>query len=433
MLEISHVTVPNRAARNALAIVMVFGMVVGSFAFVSSTSAASACPDITGDRFVDLSDLSALAAAIGAYPTTYTANADLNGDGKNDQQDVSIWEGYRGQANFDCNAYLASLAAQSQGTQTIETTPPPQPTPASLSIAKTDNKTSATPGETTTYTITVSNAGDADAVGVMVTDTLPGNYANVTGISDGGSIVGNTLTWNNLTVIGKGSRSVSFKGTIASSLAVGTTTLTNTAKLGCTNAVTCPYSGIATDATTVTVTPVPVPAIPSLKLSKSVNVSTYAAPGDTITYSVTLANDSSATEAARGVMLTDTLPAGFTFKVDGSTSSVFSMGDITPGQTRTLTYDVVIGKEQASGSYNNVVAVKGSNTEQLTATAPVEVRAPIVLGEAFEEPAATASTPKVQVLAETGPGLTDYLIGFGALLSVLGSALLFRRRFAAKA
>ncbi len=57
-----------------------------------------------------------------------------------------------------------------------------------LSITKTANVTSAKPGSTVTYKITVTNNGDGDATNVVVTDTIP------TGLSFVGA-AGKTNTW----------------------------------------------------------------------------------------------------------------------------------------------------------------------------------------------------------------------------------------------
>jgi uncharacterized repeat protein (TIGR01451 family) len=51
-------------------------------------------------------------------------------------------------------------------------------------------------GDTVTFTLTVNNAGPAAANGVSVTDSVPAGYTSISGISGGGSLSGNTITWN---------------------------------------------------------------------------------------------------------------------------------------------------------------------------------------------------------------------------------------------
>ena len=63
-----------------------------------------------------------------------------------------------------------------------------------LVVTKTDGVTSASPGDTLIYTLTISNAGAQDASGVIVTDTLPANTTFVSA-SDGGVFSGGVVTW----------------------------------------------------------------------------------------------------------------------------------------------------------------------------------------------------------------------------------------------
>ncbi len=86
---------------------------------------------------------------------------------------------------------------------------------------------------------------------------------------------------------------------------------------------------------------------PSLSLSLSVSPST-AAPGQQVSYSITYRN--SGTAAAPGVVVSGPVPSGTSY-VAGSASSggtlqggavVWSLGDVAPGQTGTLTYKVQV-------------------------------------------------------------------------------------------
>lgn len=49
---------------------------------------------------------------------------------------------------------------------------------ADVAITKTDGSSYYVPGETSTYTITVTNAGPSDALGVQITDTLPASISS---------------------------------------------------------------------------------------------------------------------------------------------------------------------------------------------------------------------------------------------------------------
>src|SRR6185312_6873787 len=63
-----------------------------------------------------------------------------------------------------------------------------------LFVQKTDGRPSLRPGDTTTYTLTVSNYFPATATGVLLTDGLPPNVSLVAA-SDGGTLAGGTVSW----------------------------------------------------------------------------------------------------------------------------------------------------------------------------------------------------------------------------------------------
>ncbi len=81
------------------------------------------------------------------------------------------------------------------------------------------------PGEVVTFTLTVSNAGPSDATGVAVTDPVPASFSNITNISNGGVLTGNTITWSGLNVTASSSLSLTFQAT------VGVGDLRNTAEI----------------------------------------------------------------------------------------------------------------------------------------------------------------------------------------------------------
>ncbi len=72
-----------------------------SFA-ITQRIAPYTCPDITRDGNVDMSDLSALAAAL--EPATYDPNADLNTDGHVTRPDAAVLAGFFGQTGLDCSS-----------------------------------------------------------------------------------------------------------------------------------------------------------------------------------------------------------------------------------------------------------------------------------------------------------------------------------------
>lgn len=90
------------------------------------------------------------------------------------------------------------------GTNCPDATPTPSPTPTpiskkgSLDVEKTDGKTSARPGDTLTYTITVKNTGEVDIEDLKVTDNLP-DEVQVVDVTPHTSwnINSDTIVWEN--------------------------------------------------------------------------------------------------------------------------------------------------------------------------------------------------------------------------------------------
>ncbi len=84
-----------------------------------------------------------------------------------------------------------------------------------LSVTKTVSNATPTMGNVVTFTITVSNAaGLSDATGVSITDVVPSGYNNITAISNGGTAVGNTITWSGLTIPSGSSVALTFNATV---------------------------------------------------------------------------------------------------------------------------------------------------------------------------------------------------------------------------
>lgn len=238
-----------------------------------------------------------------------------------------------------------------------------------------------------TYTLKWEIGGTAPATDVVLTDPVPANTTFVTA-DNGGTLLNGVVTWNLGTKLpgNKGTVTMTVKATTP--IASGTV-ITNTATLDTTE--TNPVSDTAT--TTLT-------SAPKLSITKTNNVATFTSPGQAVTYTVTVSN-ANGTNTAQNVVLTDTLPAGFTFTDGGGSVGTFNLGSIAPGSSVIKTYAVNIGSSQATGIYANVAAAQGTNATQVTATSNVDVRIPSVLG-ATAEPALSISKTADRTSATLG-------------------------------
>jgi len=129
-----------------------------------------------------------------------------------------------------------------------------------------------------------------------------------------------------------------------------------------------------------------------LALTKAANPADYVLPGDTITYTLTLANKGN---DPLTIALTDTIPAGVTY-VAGSATGGASLQDppgaivwkgvLANGAQQTFTFKVTINANVARGSLitNTVTATVGG--------VPYTAQATVVVGGAILTPATDAKT-----------------------------------------
>jgi uncharacterized repeat protein (TIGR01451 family) len=182
-----------------------------------------------------------------------------------------------------------------------------------LGLGKTVDRSTAAPGELLTWTLAYTNTGNADASGVVLSDTLPAR-ATFLSASGGGTFAHGTVTWALGTVAAGASGSVTVTARLDPVFPEGTTVLTNPAVLQ--GSGTPPVGSGAS--TTVS-------AASALVLAKAVDLAT-ASPGQRLTYTLTYRNTGNAD--ASDVVLSDTLPARTTF-VSASGGGTFAGGVVT--------------------------------------------------------------------------------------------------------
>lgn len=210
-----------------------------------------------------------------------------------------------------------------------------------LAITKVDGLTSVIPGQTVTYTLTITQTAGEAATGVVVTDTLPANTTFVSA-SGGGTFANGVVTFNVGTVgVGQSvTRTVTLQ--VNNPIPAGVSTIVNTATVtddGALGADPTPGDNTATATDTIN-------GAPNLAIAKDDGL-TSVIPGQVVTYTVAIANLGN--RGATGVVVTDTLPANTTF-VSASGGGTLADGVVTwdigalagggAGATRTLTVQV---------------------------------------------------------------------------------------------
>lgn len=296
-------------------------------------------------------------------------------------------------------------------------------------------------GDTLTYTITVSNTGDAEATNLYLEDTTPTNTTLVADSWGGdlGDPVMNpddSFTFGPFSLASGETISVTFDVTVNAGLPIGVTNIENQAtlyqapeeeaeeNLEATNflqklfgiraatAAEANWSMIAQSNIVLTTVTIPEPepepeqpqgqvlgdeTVPALSIEKTVNKA-FANAGDTVTYTIVVTNTGDA--LAEGVTLIDTLPAGMHYTDTVAMDHSWVLGDIMDGDSKTVTYDVVINKGATPGSYTNTVVGWAAGVDNVTDTATLEVRLGAVLGaETLPVTGAGAATLAISTLA----------------------------------
>lgn len=207
-------------------------------------------------------------------------------------------------------------------------------------VIKTVDKTSAKPGETINYTITVKNTGEVDLTDVKVTDQLPAYYSKAeekveAPSSISGSIVkGGAITFDKLKVGETAKIHISYTIKGEDQLECGEAKITNKA-IGTTDQDQAEDSTSNNEVTTTVnkdCTPPPEEKNPGYDVIKTVDKTT-AKPGEAINYTITVKNTGEVD--LTNVKVTDQLPAYYSKaeeKIDAPstiTGSIVKGGQIT--------------------------------------------------------------------------------------------------------
>ncbi|WP_160154704.1 isopeptide-forming domain-containing fimbrial protein [Microbulbifer sp. ALW1] len=222
----------------------------------------------------------------------------------------------------------------------------------------------ANPGDTIEWTIEVSNQGNQDGTGVVVTDNLPDtSLFNSFVASDGGVIDldAGTVTWNIGDLAAGDSVSFTLSAVVNESVPTVIPTQTNTVTVdddGTNGADPTPDNN--TDSEDLDITYV------DLAIDKDDGGVTVE-PGDTLVYTLTYANNGTAD--ATGVTITESLPEYATFDAANSTAGwidngdgtfTFNVGALAAGDSGNVEFAVIIDEPIPSG------VEETSNTTSIT-------------------------------------------------------------------
>ncbi len=255
-----------------------------------------------------------------------------------------------------------------------------------MDILKEVSDTSATPGDTLTYTLTYYNTTSSgreygtppvpstiDVTDIDIEDEIP-NDVTVGSISDGGSVSGNTIEWSGLTTLNpESSHALTFQATVDS--VTSSTTIHNNATIveynlygsdsgdpnGTSSSQETDSHGITSNTVHTTVT---VPSgvarstLPCCKMDVAKEAPLTAVPGDIITYTIRYQNTGiCANGNAYNVKILDTLPENMTFInasiapiVDGNLL-LWQIPQVNAGESGTITVDAMVNPDISENAY----------------------------------------------------------------------------------
>lgn len=274
---------------------------------------------------------------------------------------------------------------------------------AIITTNKTVDKAYAKPGDVLTYTIALTNSGNAPANNVVITDSIPAGTTFVAGSVTGATGTPPTLTLTNPVTAGGGA------------------TVTFQVQVGNTIPDPNPLPNTATADFTYTTDPAEpngrTGSSPSNTVNTQINSAivtaaktadpAFANVGDTVTYTITLLNTGNV--AANNVVLTDVIPAGTTFVpgtlvgATGTPPTLTLAAPVPAGGSSTITFDVLIGSSLPNPNpLENTVSAAFAYT--------VDPAIPNgASGTAFSEAAATQINNAKLVLTKSSDKMISYI------------------------
>ena len=250
-----------------------------------------------------------------------------------------------------------------------------------LTIAKVHSPSTAVPGETVTYTVTVKNVGTSSSSGtVTVTETPPAGLTITALSGTGWTCIVATQTCIRADALAPAASYPDITVTTSVGASVAPGRMTNIVIVsggGDSN----PGNNTASDPTTITA---PVSGT-DLTIAK-VHSPSSAVPGQTITYTVTVKNVGSSPSSG-AVTVTETPPAGLTITALAGAGWTCTVPTCTRSDALApaasypgITVTTSVGASVAPGTVTNIAVVSGggdSNPANNTASDPTTITSPV--------------------------------------------------------
>ncbi|HEY8202481.1 MAG TPA: DUF11 domain-containing protein [Actinomycetota bacterium] len=341
----------------------------------------------------------------GTYPSDATGIPSANGASNPVYWSNVVQAG--GQNTPGTNVQNYALCAQS-----------PAPGQANLSITKAEGWDPIVTGGRLTYTLTVSNAGPQAATGVVASDALPAwvIFVSASSTQGGCSNAAGTVTCT----IGNLANGATAIATIDVRTPLVPGVITNTATVGGNEADPTPGNNSATVTTTISDPPPDV----DLSITKIGTPDPVTAGGD-LAYTLTVANNGP--EAATGVVVIDSLPAGATFVsassgcTNASGTVACTIGNLANGASASRT--ITVTAPASAGTISNTASVVGNEGDPVTGNNSATTTT-TVKGKADVSLRTTAQPARVKVGEAVTYTLAVHNAGPSSATSVLAADML---------
>ena len=261
-------------------------------------------------------------------------------------------------------AAVTSTSPEDPNPANNRTTATTQVTSADLSVTK-EASEPAVSGSDLTYTLTVDNAGPTDALGVVLTDTLPLGVGFVSasngGTYDGSAGPNGVVTW----IIGRfGTAASPLTRQIVVSIPSGQTgSLANVAAVASTTHDPLPGNNRFSLSTSLS-------ASADLALAKTGDATATA--GGSASYTITVTNNGPSD--ASGVVVTDVIPEGMSYQaatpppasVDGQTVTWPTLATLASGASQEYALTLAVGSNTLGERTNSASATSDTSDPDVT-------------------------------------------------------------------
>lgn len=194
-----------------------------------------------------------------------------------------------------------------------------------LSLINSISNANPNVGEVVTFTIDLANANLSPATNVQIKNIIPNGYSTITNISNGGTLVGNTITWNLANVLNGTNQLLTYKAVVLPPLVgINYTTVAQITAATEQDLDSTPNNNISTEDDQASASAVPLSA--DLSLTNQIS-SILPNVGQVVTFTVTVQNDGP--DAATNVNVKNVVANGF------NTISNISNGGVLVGNTIT--------------------------------------------------------------------------------------------------